>query len=375
MSDEKAAVRRTALHDRHVRAGGKMVPFAGWEMPVQYTSIIEEHTAVRERVGLFDVSHMGEIHLTGPRRVEEAERLTTARIADKEIGEVQYAILPTEEGGIVDDILVYKLEDLVLLVVNASNREKDFRWIASRIGSGAAAVDASQGMSQIAIQGKRARDVLGRVAGPEATSLGYYKAIRARVAGVESIVSRTGYTGELGFEVYAPWDAGPRIWDALMEAGRGDGIVPVGLGARDSLRLEMRYCLYGNDIDESTNPYEAGIGWVVRKKDAPFVGKEALAAVRKAGLRRKLVGFRLGARDIPRHGYAILSGGEEVGSVTSGGFSPTLRAGIALGYVAAAAAGEADGFSIRIRGRETLASRQDGSFVPSSVKDEGEDAE
>jgi aminomethyltransferase len=352
-----------------------MVPFAGWEMPVQYSSIIDEHTAVRERVGLFDVSHMGEIYLRGPRREEEADRLTTARISDKEAGEVQYAALLNDSGGFVDDVLVYKLPEEVLLVVNASNREKDYEWIASHAANGVSVADESLATSQVAVQGKEARRVLARIADPAAVRLPYYRALRARVAGVEAIVSRTGYTGELGFEVYAPWDAGPRVWDALLDAGKGEGIVPVGLGARDSLRLEMRYCLYGHDIDDTTTPYEAGIGWVVRKKEGAFIGKDALAAARKAGPKRKLIGFVLGPRDIPRPGFPIVRGGEEVGTVTSGGFSPTLQRGIALGYVDAAAAGEADGFSVRIRGRDAAAVRQNGSFVPSSVKEEGEDPE
>jgi aminomethyltransferase len=352
-----------------------MVPFAGWEMPVLYTSILDEHEAVRRRVGIFDVSHMGEVFLRGAGRALEADRLTTSRIADREDGEVHYALLLNDAAGIIDDVLVYRLEDEVLLVVNASNREKDFRWIASRCGNGATASDDSMRTSQIALQGPRARDVLAKVADDALLSLPYYRAARGKVAGVESIVSRTGYTGELGFEVYAPWDEGPRIWDALLDAGRDTGIAPVGLGARDSLRLEMRYCLYGNDIDEGTNPYEAGLGWVVRKKEHDYVGKEALAAARKAGTRRKLLGFRLGPRDIPRPGFPILHAGNVVGAVTSGGFSPTLRHGIALGYVDAAAAGEAEGFAIRIRGKEVPASLQAGSFVPSSVKEEGEDSQ
>jgi aminomethyltransferase len=372
VSHETGETSRTALYERHVRAGAKMVPFAGWQMPIQYTSILEEHAAVRERAGLFDVSHMGEIVLTGPRREEEADRLTTARISDREPGEVQYAVLPNDRGGIVDDILVYKLEDEVMIVVNAANREKDLRWILERCGGRAAVTDRSLEISQVAVQGKRARAIFARVAEPDLLRLSYYRATRGKVAGVPAIVSRTGYTGEFGYELYVPWAEGPRVWDALLEAGRSEGIAPVGLGARDSLRLEMRYCLYGNDIDETTDPYEAGIGWVVRKKETDYVGKEALAAARKGGARRKLAAFRLGPRDIPRPGYEILHKGRKVGVVTSGGFSPTLRAGIALGYLEAAA-DEENGFAVRIRDREAEARRQKGAFVASSVKEEGEE--
>ncbi|MFH1679143.1 MAG: glycine cleavage system aminomethyltransferase GcvT [Candidatus Eisenbacteria bacterium] len=375
MPNEKREASRTALYERHRRAGGRMIPFAGWEMPVQYASIVEEHRAVRERAGLFDVSHMGEIFLTGPRREEEADRLTTARISDREPGEVQYAVLLNERAGIVDDVLVYKLEDEVMLVVNAANREKDLRWILDRCAGRAAVSDRSLATSQVAVQGKRARTIFARVADEPLLRLPYYRAAQGRVAGVEAIVSRTGYTGELGYEVYVPWEEGPRVWDALLEAGRGEGIAPVGLAARDSLRLEMRYCLYGNDIDEETTPYEAGIGWVVRKKETGFVGEEALAAARQNGARRKLIGLRLGPRDIPRAGYPIVRAGRKIGAVTSGGFSPTLRAGIALGYVDASAADEESGFAVRIRGREVEALRQKGPFVPSSVKEEGEESQ
>lgn len=374
MSHDGTDVRkRTAIYERHVRAGGKMVPFAGWEMPVQYSSIIEEHRAVRERAGLFDVSHMGEFILQGERREAEVDRITTARISDREPGEVQYALLLNDRGGIVDDILVYKMPDSVILVVNAANLEKDLAWVKAKCGAGVTVTDGSPRTSQVAVQGPRAREILAKIAGAEATGLPYYRAVWTEVLGVHALVSRTGYTGELGFEIYVPWDDGPEIWDALLEAGADEGLVPVGLGARDSLRLEMRYCLYGNDIDDDTSPAEAGLGWTIRKKESDYVGREAYLRVKKEGPRRKLLGFRLGPKDIPRPHYPIVRGGEEVGAVTSGGFSPTLGVGVALGYVDTAVAGEKDGFAVRIRGREAPAGRVSGSFVPSSVKDEGEE--
>ena len=364
---------RTSLYERHRRAGGKLVSFAGWEMPVQYTSIIEEHTAVRERVGLFDVSHMGEIVLTGPRREEEADRLTTGKIVDKEPGEVQYALLLNDDGRIIDDILVYKMRESVILVVNAANRIKDLAWIRERAGDGVTVTDESLATSQVAMQGPRSREVFDRVAESGLVRLPYYKAARGEVAGKEAIVSRTGYTGEFGYEIYAGWEDGPVIWDALLEAGAGEGIAPIGLGARDSLRLEMRYSLYGNDIDEKTSPVEAGLGWVVRKKEIDYIGKAAYRAAKKEGAKRKLLAFRLGPREIPRPGYTIGHDGREVGAVTSGGFSPTIRAGIALGYVETPVAKEKEGFTVRIRNREAEALRQTGSFVLSSVKAEGEE--
>jgi len=364
---------RTALYERHRAAGGKIVEFAGWEMPVLYSSILEEHRAVRERAGLFDVSHMGEIILTGPDREREADRLTTSSIAGRGQGEVQYALLLNDDAGVIDDVLVYKLEDRVLIVVNAVNHEKDLAWIRDRCGDGAVVTDESAETSQVAVQGPRSREILARVAGSDLAALPYYGAAMGEVAGARGVISRTGYTGELGFEIYVPWEDGPQVWDALLVAGRDEGIAPVGLGARDSLRLEMRYSLYGHELDEQTNPVEAGLGWVVRKKETGYIGKEAYLAAKAAPPKRKLLAFRLGERDIPRPGYAIKLDGREVGAVTSGGFSPTLRTGIAIGYVEAAVAKEKDGFTVRIRKNDAPARRQRGSFVPSSVKDEGED--
>ncbi|MFH1278710.1 MAG: glycine cleavage system aminomethyltransferase GcvT [Candidatus Eisenbacteria bacterium] len=371
--DETKRPLRTALYECHLAAGGKMVPFAGWEMPVHYSSILEEHRAVRERAGLFDVSHMGEFVFRGERREAEVDRITTARISDREPGEVQYALLLNDRGGIVDDILVYKMPDSVILVVNAANREKDLAWVKGKCGGGVTVEDGSARTSQIAVQGPRSREILAKITGADATGLPYYRALWTEVLGVHALVSRTGYTGELGFEIYMPWDEGPKIWDALLEAGADEGLVPIGLGARDSLRLEMRYCLYGNDIGEDTSPVEAGLGWTVRKKDGDFVGREAYLAAKANGAARKIVGFRLGPRDIPRPGYPVIHEGREAGTVTSGGFSPTLERGIALAYVDAAVSNEKEGFSIRIRNREAAAVRVAGSFVPSSVKDEGEE--
>ncbi|MBN1826338.1 MAG: glycine cleavage system aminomethyltransferase GcvT [Candidatus Eisenbacteria bacterium] len=373
--DSEQQMYRTALYDRHAAAGAKMVPFAGWEMPIQYASILEEHTAVREKAGLFDVSHMGEVILSGPDRERVADRITTARIEGTEKGEVQYALLMNEQGGIVDDILVYNLPEAVLLVVNGANWKKDLDWIRRQAGNDAEVRDDSLATSQVALQGPRSTEILGKVADRSLFRLPYYRAARGKVAGVDALVSRTGYTGERGYEVYVKWDDGPAVWDALLEAGRDAGIRPIGLGARDSLRMEMRYCLYGNDISDTTSPLDAGLRWVVRAKEGDWIGRRAWEAALAAGPKRKLLAFRLGPRDLPRHGYPILREGKTVGTVTSGGFSPTLKTGIALGYVDAAAAKAKDGFTIEIRNREAEAIPVKGSFVPSSVKDDEEEGQ
>ncbi|NNE07792.1 MAG: glycine cleavage system aminomethyltransferase GcvT, partial [Gemmatimonadetes bacterium] len=322
----KAENRRTALWDEHRRAGAKLVPFAGWEMPIQYSSIRDEHRAVRERVGLFDVSHMGEFLITGPDRVRETDRITTAKIEGKEPGFVQYAVFMNESAGIIDDILVYVLEDAVLLVVNAANRAKDFAWVRSVIEGDASVEDISDAMTQIAVQGPRSRDLMTKLFGDSA-SLPYYRSRMLRHEGEDVIVSRTGYTGEYGYEIYAPWDQGPGIWRSLLREGAEHGVLPIGLGARDSLRMEMGYCLYGNDIDETTNPVEAGLVWVVKPKKSDYIGKEAYLHYKKNGAGRALTGFRLSAREIPRRGYEILHAGEPVGVITSGGFSPSCEVG------------------------------------------------
>lgn len=365
--------RRTALWAEHRKSGAKLVPFAGWEMPIQYSSIRDEHKAVRERVGLFDVSHMGEFLITGPDRVRETDRITTAKITGKEPGFVQYAVFMNEEAGIIDDILVYVLEDAILLVVNAANRAKDFAWVESVIEGEAAVTDVSDTWTQIAVQGPRSRELMIKLFG-ESASLPYYRSCVHRYDGQDVIVSRTGYTGEYGYEIYSPWEQGPAIWSRLMKEGTNYGVLPIGLGARDSLRMEMGYCLYGNDIDETTNPVEAGLVWVVKPKKTEYIGKEAYLHYKKNGAERSLLGFRLSARKIPRRGYEILHSGERVGLITSGGFSPSREVGIGLGYVRADVAKESGGFTVAIRNKQAEAKPVTGSFVPSSVKDEGEDS-
>ncbi len=346
---------RTPLHDVHVRLGSKLVPFAGFEMPVLYRSMLDEHRAVRERAGLFDVSHMGEIVLRGPDALRAVQRLVTNDLASCAVGQAMYAAVCNERGGIVDDVVVYRrAPDDFLVCVNASNREKDFRWFAERTKDLRSLELRDEGgdWAQLALQGPRAQAILSRLTKLDLASIGSYRFAQGEVAGRSALVARTGYTGEDGFEIFcAPKDAVP-VWDALMEAGAPDGLTPCGLGARDSLRTEMKYCLYGNDIDDETTPLEAGLGWIVKLgKGEPFIGAEALRAEKAAGLPRKLVGFRLLEKGIPRHGYPVLVDGKRVSEVRSGTLSPTLDLPIGMAYLPADRAELGSRFAVEIRGR------------------------
>ncbi len=330
---EEGTTRKTALYDRHVASGGRMVPFAGWWMPIQYRSILEEHRKVRTSVGLFDVSHMGEFEVRGPRAGQVVNRWITGDASGLQVGEVLYSTLCYDHGGIVDDLLVYRLEDRFLMVVNAANEAKDFAWLRHHLEEEAELVNVTQDTTLLALQGPKAEETIRSVGEGPFADLAFYRWCRGKVAGVEALVSRTGYTGEDGFEIYLDWQAGETVWDALVEAGRDRGIEPVGLGARDTLRLEVRYCLYGNDIDESTHPLEAGLGWTVKLDKDDFIGKDALLKAKAEGLKRKLVGFEVEGRGIPRPGHAILVDDRDVGLVTSGTFGPSTGTGIGMGYV------------------------------------------
>jgi aminomethyltransferase len=324
-------------------------------MPVQYVGILEEHAAVRERCGLFDVSHMGEVVFRGPRALETLQRLFTNDLSRCADGQAQYGCLCHDDGGIVDDVVVYRrsAEDL-LVCVNASNREKDFAWLSSN-GGGAEVANESDGWAQLALQGPLAPQILGRLTAVRLGSVGSYRFTEGEVAGARCLLARTGYTGEDGFELFCAPDAAEKLWDALLEAGAGEGIRPCGLGARDSLRLEMAYRLYGNDMDEQTTPLEAGLAWVVKLDKGEFVGREALRRQKEAGVQKKLVGFTLTEPGIARHGHPVVQGGKPVGVVTSGTKSPSLGTAIGLAYVPAALAGEGSAFSVEIRGRPVAA--------------------
>ncbi len=354
-------MKRTAFYAIHQKLGAKIVEFGGYEMPVQYSSIIEEHKTVRNAVGLFDVSHMGEFEIRGRDMLPLVQRMTTNDASRLSSGKVQYSAMCYPDGGIVDDLLVYHLGDRFMLVVNASNIAKDFDWITSNIGSLDVSVeDRSDRTSLLAVQGPRSLETLQKLTDADLSSLPYYSFVRARVAGTDMIVSRTGYTGELGFEVYfaAPEDA-QKVWDAIMASGEEFGIRPVGLGARDTLRLEMGYCLYGNDIDQTTNPIEAGLGWITKLSKGEFLGRENLLRVKEEGAKRKLVGFVMEENAFPRHGYEIRLNGDSLGSVTSGTVSPVLERGIGMGYVSAPAALPGGRIGVLIRGREAR-----GEIVP-----------
>jgi aminomethyltransferase len=346
---------RTPLYDTHVRAGARMVEFAGWEMPVQYAGILAEHEAVRTRVGLFDVSHMGEVVFRGPRALEALNRAFTNDLGKASDGQAQYGCLCRDSGGIVDDVVVYRrAADDLLVCVNAANRQKDFDWLRAR-AAGADVANESDEWAQLALQGPLAVQVLQRLTKLNLSAMKTYRFAPGEVAGIAALVARTGYTGEDGFEIFAASSEGPGLWAALMEAGQPEKIAPAGLGARDSLRLEMAYRLYGSDMDDSTTPLEAGLAWVVKLDKGDFVGRGALVKQREAGVPRKLVGFTLTDPGIPRHGYPVLQDGRKVGDVTSGTRSPTLGTSIGLAYVPTALAAEGSAFAVEIRGRAAAA--------------------
>jgi aminomethyltransferase len=363
-----AALKRTPLHAAHVAAGARMVPFGGWEMPVQYRGILEEHRATRTAVGIFDVSHMGEFEVEGPEALAAVQTLTTNDAAALAVGQVQYSLLCRPGGGIVDDLTVYRLDaERFMITVNAGNIDKDWAGVAEH-GRGARWRNVSAETALIAVQGPRAEGLVARLAEGDVTSIRYYRFARGRVAGVPALISRTGYTGEDGFELYVgAADAGP-LWSALLAVGARDGAMPVGLGARDTLRLEMAYALYGNDLDETTNPLEAGLGWVVKPGKGEFIGREALERVRAAGAARKLVGLQMQERAVPRHGYPVVKDGAAIGTVTSGSYGPSVDAYVALAYVAIAHAGPGTELGVEIRGQVKSARVVRTPFHPSRVK-------
>lgn len=329
-------VKKTALYETHVSLGAKLIPFAGYEMPVRYSSDIEEHKCVREKVGIFDVSHMGEFLISGPQAESLIQKVSSNDASKLSIGQAQYSCLPNEKGGIVDDLLVYKMEDQAfMLVVNASNIEKDWDWISKHNDMGAEMKNLSDQTSLFAVQGPKAEATLQSLTETNLSEIPFYHFKLGKMADVENvIISATGYTGAGGFELYVPNSQAKEVWEAVLEAGKAHGIQPIGLGARDTLRLEMGYCLYGNDIDDHTSPLEAGLGWIT-KFTKPFINHENLKAQKEKGVDKKLVGFILQEKGIPRAGYPINNlEGNQIGTVTSGSLSPSMGIGIGLGYVA-----------------------------------------
>ena len=339
--------RKTPLHARHKALGARMVEFAGWEMPVQYRGIQAEHEAVRSRAGLFDVSHMGEIEVSGPGAAEFCQRVTTNDVERLEPSQAQYTLLLNERAGVIDDLVIFRLDtDRFLLCVNAARRAVDFAWLAGHAGDDVAVRDLSDDYALLALQGPAAEAILQPLTILELPTVKAFNFLTGAVGGVDCIVSRTGYTGEDGFELYCAADDGARLWDALMGTGE---VEPAGLGARDTLRLEKGFSLYGHELDEDTTPMEARLGWVTKLDKGPFIGSEVLA--RKEPLRRRLVGLEMEEAGIAREGYPIFHGDREVGRVTSGTRSPTLGKAIALGYVSADAAARGTEVQVEIRRR------------------------
>ncbi|HEX7183385.1 MAG TPA: glycine cleavage system aminomethyltransferase GcvT [Thermoanaerobaculia bacterium] len=343
-------LKRTPLHAFHAEQGARLVEFAGWEMPVQYDGVIEEHRAVRTAAGMFDVSHMGEVRVRGAGAEALLQRLTPNDVSKLAPGRAHYSGLLTEQGTYVDDLLIYRLAaDDFLVVVNASNAGRDFEWIASRASGEAEVTDESDRYALIALQGPKALEILKPLASPEAAGLKYYGFLQGEVAGRPALISRTGYTGEDGFELYLSPEDAPEVWRRLLDAG----VKPAGLGARDTLRLEAAMALYGHEIDETTTPFEAGLGWVVKLDKGEFLGREALQAQRADGLSRKLVGFEVQGRGIARQGHTVLSGegGQPVGAVTSGTWSPTFEKALGMAYVPSEMAAPGTPLVLDVRGK------------------------
>ncbi len=328
------ALKRTPFVEAHRALGAKLVDFAGFEMPLRYRGDVHEHRCVREKAGLFDITHMGEFRVEGPEAIPFVDRCVTNDVSALAVGQVLYSPMCRPDGGIVDDILVYRAADHLMLVVNASNIAKDFAWLESHRPAGATLTDRSDATALLALQGPLAATILRGHVPDDALELGYYRFMSGPLFGIEAVISRTGYTGEDGFELYFAPEHGSRVWDGLMRAGAPHGLEAIGLGARDTLRLEMGYMLYGNDIDDTTTPLEAGLGWTVKLAKPGFAGKDVLVKQKEQGLARRLVGLEAEGRRVPRHGMTVEAGGTPVGQVTSGTFSPSLEKAIAMAYVA-----------------------------------------
>lgn len=358
MSDTLAT---TPLYDVHQELGARMMPFGGFDMPVQYSGIIDEHQAVRNAAGLFDVSHMGEVDVTGPHAEAFVQQLVTNDATALYDGKAMYTAMCTPEGGIIDDLLVYRrASDAFLLVINAGNRAEDWAWMQAHNPMGATLANRSDDYALLALQGPAAFDMARPFVGKALDDLKFYHFIEAAPGAFidceRAIISRTGYTGEPGLELYVSPNDAARVWTTLLDAGADHGLKPAGLGARDTLRMEAGFCLHGNDISKDTNPYEAGLGWIVKLDAGDFIGREALQAVREAGPKRKLVAFVAQERGIPRAGHDLLdASGTVLGSVTSGTQSPTLNTGIGMGYVPNDDAYTAPGTELVVQGRRSVA--------------------
>jgi len=346
----------TPFHERHVAAGGKMVDFAGYDLPVQFHGIIPEHVRVRTTVGVFDVSHMGRIEVRGKDALGFINRMTTNDTGKLATYQAQYSVLCYPDGGIVDDLVVYRLPDRYFLVVNGANNAKDTAWLQEHLSGDVKMENITVAQAQLAIQGPKAEAVMQKVCSIPLAPVGFYWAVQCEVAGVDALVSRTGYTGEDGFEAYLPAASALKVWDAIFASGKEFDIEPIGLGARDTLRMEMKMALYGNDIDKTTNPIEAGLSWVVAlNKPEGFIGSDVLKRMEAEKPTRRLVCLEMQDRSIARPHYPILAGGQPIGSVTSGTLSPSVNKGIALGYVKRQFAKAGTEVQVDIRGRNAAA--------------------
>ena len=339
MAEPSTLLKQTPLRDVHVALGARMTGFAGYDMPVQYSGIVDEHMAVRQAAGIFDVSHMGEVFVRGPQALAYVQHLVTNDAAKLYDGRAMYTVMCQDDGGVIDDLLVYRLnEEAYMLVINAANIDKDVAWMTANNPMNADLTNVSEEVALLAVQGPNSIAIVQKLIDAALDELKYYHFLQPASGSFlgcrHAILSRTGYTGETGLEIYCEAESAERVWNAVMDAGKDEGLKPAGLGARDTLRLEAGFCLYGNDLSEETNPYEAKLGWITKLEKGDFIGREALSRIKEAGPARKLVGFVMEQRSIPRHGYAILNADdEEIGVVTSGSLSPVLGQGIGLGYV------------------------------------------
>ena len=347
-------IKRTALFSRHEVLGAKLVPFAGFEMPLQYEGVIKEHLAVRTTAGAFDVSHMGEFIVKGKNAEKFLNYVTINDISKMEINQAQYSAMCYDDGGIVDDLLIYRYNDYYMLVVNAANIEKDFNWLNEYLLDDVTIKNRSDDIGLIALQGPKSREILSKISESDISDLPFYYFIEGKVAGCDVTIARTGYTGELGFEIYGNNEDIPKVWDALFNIGEPLGLVPIGLAARDTLRLEMKFCLYGNDIDKTTHPYEAGLGWITKVDKDNFIGREAILE-RKENMTRRLVCIEMVDKAVPRQGYEIFFNDEKIGYFTSGGQSPSLQKGIGLAYINRSHTKSGTEIEVEIRGKRKRA--------------------
>ena len=354
-----ASLKKTSLHAAHAALGARMVPYAGWEMPVEYSGISAEHIAVRTAAGLFDVSHMGEVEIAGAGALDAVQHLSSNDASKLQVGQIQYSALTTPEGTFVDDLLVYRFgPSHYLLVINAGNIDKDVPWITARAQEkvpGIAVVNSSDRYALIALQGPRAQEILQSLTAIDLPAIKYYWFAHGEIAGVRGTVSRTGYTGEDGFEIMVPAAMATKVWDAILAAGKPHGLIPAGLGARDTLRLEASMRLYGNDMDETATVMEADLGWIVGWKKDAFLGRDVLHSQKAAGVDKKLVGFEMIDRAIARHGHPVFHGGQQVGVVTSGTQTPYLKKALGMAYVPPALSAPGTELEMDIRGRRAKA--------------------